>query len=319
MSKQKEINLKWYKRVALELLWGLCFLVSILPRWFRYYLLQPFVAGLLKLVGYRRAVITTNLQKSFPEKTEEDIRKIRCNYYNTLAEIIVDTISLAGVTEKRQSEFIIWENRDEVLQKTEGRDWIAMAAHYGCWEYFPMWCWQDKKRNFVSVYHPLHSAVFECFYSRLRNFSENVHQIPMNEAMRYYLKNRDGERNVVLGLVSDQSPRLTADSYWHRFLNQDTVFNEGAELLARKFHLPIFYAYITRLARGKYAMKLVEIYNGVEKVAPHEINERYIRFLEKQIIDCPELWMWSHKRWKHTPEKQARLFGENAKQKDLKS
>ena len=108
MSKQKEINLKWYKRVALELLWGLCFLVSILPRWFRYYLLQPFVAGLLKLVGYRRAVITTNLQKSFPEKSESEIRKIRCGYYNTLAEVIVDTISLVRVTEKRQSDFIVW-------------------------------------------------------------------------------------------------------------------------------------------------------------------------------------------------------------------
>jgi KDO2-lipid IV(A) lauroyltransferase len=313
VSKQKEINLKWYKRVALELLWALCRLVSVLPRWFHYYLLQPFVAGLLKLVGYRRAVITTNLQKSFPEKSESEIREIRRGYYNTLAEVIVDTISLVRVTEKRQSDFIVWENSDEISQKMKGKDWIAMAAHYGCWEYFPMWCWQDKNSYFVSVYHPLHSEVFECFYRRLRSFSENVCQVPMNEAVRFFLKNRGTGRNIVLGLVSDQSPRLTADSYWHRFLNQDTIFNEGAELLAKKFRLPIYYAYIKRLARGKYSLELVELYNGTDEVAPHEINERYARILEKQINDCPELWMWSHKRWKHTPEKQIRIFGEKCK------
>ncbi len=313
VSKQKGINLKCHKRLALELLWCLCYVVSALPRWFRYYLLQPFVARLLKLVGYRRTVITTNLQKSFPNKSGNEIQKIRRGYYDTLAEVIVDTISLVSAKEKRQSEFLVWENSQEVINKTKGKDWIAMAAHYGCWEYFPMWCWQDKNCNFVSVYHPLHSEVFECFYGRLRSFSENVRQIPMGEAVRFYLKNRGVGRNLVLGLVSDQSPRLTVDSYWHSFLNQDTIFNEGAELLARKFQLPIYYAYIKRLARGKYSLKLIELYNGIDEVAPHEINERYVRILEKQIIDCPELWMWSHRRWKHTPEKQIRIFGEKCK------
>ena len=78
-----------------------------MPRWFRYYLLQPFVAGLLKLVGYRRTVITTNLQKSFPNKSENEIQKIRRGYYDTLAEVIVDTISLVSAKEKRQSEFLV--------------------------------------------------------------------------------------------------------------------------------------------------------------------------------------------------------------------
>jgi KDO2-lipid IV(A) lauroyltransferase len=221
-------------------------------------------------------------------------------------------MALVSASPKRDKEIMVWEDYQEHIEKMKGRDWIAMAAHYGCWEYFPMWCWQDKNSYFVSVYHPLHSEVFECFYRRLRSFSENVCQVPMNEAVRFFLKNRE-KKKMVLGLVSDQSPRLTADSYWHRFLNQDTIFNEGAELLAKKFRLPIYYAYIKRLARGKYSLELVELYNGTDEVVPHEINERYARILEKQIVDCPELWMWSHKRWKHTPEKQIRIFGKKCK------
>jgi KDO2-lipid IV(A) lauroyltransferase len=54
---------------------------------------------------------------------------------------------------------------------------------------------------------------------------------------------------------------------------------------------------------------LEEIYDGKENVAQHEITQRYATRLEQMIREQPELWMWSHKRWKHTPESQERRFG----------
>jgi KDO2-lipid IV(A) lauroyltransferase len=30
-----------------------------------------------------------------------------------------------------------------------------------------------------------------------------------------------------------------------------------------------------------------------------EISERHTRRLEQEIIQKPELWLWSHRRWKH--------------------
>ena len=41
---------------------------------------------------------------------------------------------------------------------------------------------------------------------------------------------------------------------------------------------------------------------GEEEVAEHEITERYVRRLESMIRERPELWMWSHRRWKHKRE-----------------
>ena len=50
------------------------------------------------------------------------------------------------------------------------------------------------------------------------------------------------------------------------------------------------------------------IYDGEEEVAPHEITERYVRRLEQKIREYPDLWMWSHKRWKHkSPADLARM------------
>ena len=48
-----------------------------------------------------------------------------------------------------------------------------------------------------------------------------------------------------------------------------------------------------------------------EKVAQYEITERYKNRLEEMIKECPELWIWSHNRWRHTPEKQAKRFGKS--------
>lgn len=46
-------------------------------------------------------------------------------------------------------------------------------------------------------------------------------------------------------------------------------------------------------------MSFEPIYDGVEEVAEYEITERYVRRLEAMICEHPELWMWSHRRWKH--------------------
>ena len=36
--------------------------------------------------------------------------------------------------------------------------------------------------------------------------------------------------------------------------------------------------------------------------ADYEITDTYARLLEAQIKECPELWLWTHNRWKRTHE-----------------
>ena len=48
-----------------------------------------------------------------------------------------------------------------------------------------------------------------------------------------------------------------------------------------------------------YEAEFKLVYDGVEPVAEHQITERYIALLEAMIRESPELWMWSHRRWKH--------------------
>ena len=309
-----EKGLKWHQKVGLELLWFFSLITSYTPRFFKYYILKPIVAFILRISGYRYKVIKTNLRNSFPHKNEKEINKIARRYYLFLGEVVIDTINLVGASEKRKDYVADWVNSKEMNEKLCGKDWIAVGAHYGCWEYMLLWSRQLQDSKLMGVYHPMESIVFEHFYRRLRNVSDKLLQVPMKQTILYFLRNRKSGYGTVMGLVADQSPTLRPDSHWFKFLNQDTAFHDGAEAMALKFKLPVYFAYSKRIAPGRYQIRFDEIYNGTEEVAPHEITERYVRKLESMILECPELWMWSHKRWKHTPEKQKLRFGKSTLQ-----
>ena len=107
-----------------------------------------------------------------------------------------------------------------------------------------------------------------------------------------------GQR-IGIGLIADQNPPLRPNSHWFRFLNQDTVFFDGIEKMALKFHMPVYFCRQRRLRRGFYELEFVKLYDGEERVEPNEITGRYVRQLEQDIMADPGMWLWSHRRWKH--------------------
>lgn len=295
-------GLTFFQRIGLETLWGSARLFSILPHWFKYYVVEEVIFWILcYVVRYRKAVVKENLRNSFPDKSEKELWVIRRGFYRTLAEVVVDTINLAHKDVRKVRSSLKMNGLDEHRAAVAGRDWIAITAHFGCWEYCSCWGAFEPSQMTVAVYHPLHSKVLEGFYQRLRN-NPNSMATPMNDSLRFYLRNRekgiDGKR-LVMGLIADQNPPLRPSSRWFRFLNQDTVFFDGGEKLALRCKLPMYFVKMERLGRGSYQMTFQQIYDGVEPVEEYEITERYIRHLEAMIVEHPELWMWSHRRWKH--------------------
>ncbi len=298
----KRTDLNLMQRIGLETLWLCAYVFSVLPRWFKYYVVENLFYFLLYYgIRYRMSVVKTNLRNSFPEKSERELAGIRRRFYRTLAEIFVDTLDLAHLTPAKGRAALKVKGLEEHLKRVEGRDWIAMTAHYGCWEYCSFWGLYAPTQIVVAVYHPLRSRVMEALYQRLRN-GDYATTVSMKESLRFYLRNRDKGihgKNLVMGLIADQNPPRRPDSHRFRFLNQETIFFDGGEKLALRCHLPVYFVKMDRLSRGRYEMSFEPIYDGEEEVAENEITERYVRLLESEIRRRPELWIWSHRRWKH--------------------
>jgi KDO2-lipid IV(A) lauroyltransferase len=83
------------------------------------------------------------------------------------------------------------------------------------------------------------------------------------------------------------------------FLNQDTPVFLGTEGLSKKLEYPIVYISISRPKRGYYKMKAEVLISDPANTSYGEITEKHTRRLEADIKDSPDIWLWTHRRWKH--------------------
>ena len=86
--KRTELNL--LQRLWLETLWLGARVFAVMPYWFKYYVVENVLFGLLYYcLRYRMKVVKTNLRNSFPEKSRQELAVIRRKFYRTLSEIFV--------------------------------------------------------------------------------------------------------------------------------------------------------------------------------------------------------------------------------------
>lgn len=303
MIKLSDLNL--LQRIWLEVLWASVWLFSVLPYWVKFYLFEPLFYFLLyRVLHYRRKVILENLRNSFPEKRDEELEPIIRGFYHNLAEVFIGTFNMAHMPDKKIRRYYKMTNLDEVYSHAEGRDIIVAFAHQGLWELGCFFAMENPKYEAIGVYHQLRSKVLDLFYQRLRSTPYST-PVQKKESMMFYLRHRDEGvrgRRIAFGLIADQNPPLRPDAHWYTFLSQPTVFFDGPEQLALRYHLPIFFGDMQRVGKGRYEMRFELLYDGDEKLDKHVITERYVRRLERMILERPDLWMWSHRRWKHKPQ-----------------
>ncbi len=102
-------------------------------------------------------------------------------------------------------------------------------------------------------------------------------------------------------MAADQSPskRLLPKALWIDFLGIKTPFLQGPEKHARINNYPVVYVDINQKKRGYYELFLTVLTDKPISLKEGELTKLYAKKLEQNIINKPECWLWSHKRWKH--------------------
>src|SRR5690606_39086922 len=124
--------------------------------------------------------------------------------------------------------------------------------------------------------------------------------VPMKSTLRKILAYQDKLHTSVF--LGDQTPTRNASDYFIDFLNQPTLVFKGIEKIAQKTNFPVVYCHIDRVKRGYYQAKFTTLVEQPKLTMENEITLLHNKFLEEIIKEKPELWLWSHKRWKHKPE-----------------
>ncbi len=274
------------------------YLISLLP-FPLLYLFSDFIYFLLYHVfGYRKKVVYTNLRNSFPDKSEAEIKSIQKKFYSYLCDLTLETFKTLTISKAEANKRCYMSPESvEVFNRfyRENKSVIIVMGHFGNWEWAGNTFSLNCKHQLYVIYHPLTNKYFDGLIYRMRTrFGTKL--IPMRETYKDMVKHKD-ELNAT-AFIADQTPSPD-NAYWTRFLNQDTPVFRGTEMIARKVNYPVIYASVKRVRRGYYELAVETLFEDPRATKDGEISEAHTRKLEQEIMAQPEIWLWSHKRWKH--------------------
>ena len=99
-------------------------------------------------------------------------------------------------------------------------------------------------------------------------------------------------------LAADQNPGNPDNAYWVNFFNKPTPFVKGPEKAARKKACPVVFAFTKKIKRGHYHTNYILITEDASQLKEGELTKSYAEALTQSIKEQPEMWLWSHRRWK---------------------
>lgn len=252
---------------------------------------------LYRIVGYRKAVVRGNLQRSFPEKSEAELLVIEKKFYSHFVDLVVESLKNFTISSDECQRRMRSVN-PELLNRLydEGRPVTIAGAHYNNWELWALGAATPLKHPLKGIYKRLSNKFFD------EKMRESRGRFGMQLVSTQEVKNHideiyKGPSAVVY--ASDQSPGNPKSAYWMTFLNQDTACFFGPERHAKMFNTAVVYGHQSKIKRGFYEVEYKVIFEHPGETEYGEITEKLGRLVEEKIIEQPEYWLWTHKRWKH--------------------
>ena len=251
------------------------------------------------IVRYRKDVIGENLRNAFPGKPEKELRRIRKLYYRHLSVLFFEALHLLKIKPADASQWLELENFDLVQRYIDdNRDIALTTGHYGNWEMLPLLQPLVDAQG-LAVYKPVHNEAMNTFMKSLRE-RYGAKAVPMRMIIRYLSEYRRNNIRTFTLYIIDQTPHRDEIEYCLRFLNRPAAVFLGPEKIARKWNHVVLYAGMERQGFARYKIKFHLVTDEPDKLPPYEITKRYTRLLEKDILEAPQYWLWSHRRWKYS-------------------
>jgi KDO2-lipid IV(A) lauroyltransferase len=161
---------------------------------------------------------------------------------------------------------------------------------------------------FLGVYQPITNKFFNELFKKIRSRNGTV-LIPANDFKNNFLPHND--KQYVLALVADQNPGNPAKAWWVNFFGKAAPFVMGPENAARQRDTAVLFANFYKVKRGLYSFSVEKFTDNPADLAPGELTQRYIKYIEDKTRERPANYLWSHRRWKHQykPEYANQVLG----------
>jgi Kdo2-lipid IVA lauroyltransferase/acyltransferase len=247
------------------------------------------------VIGYRRKVVHGNLAIAFPQKTEAERKRIARRFYRNFTDNFIETIKLlsadtAYINKHFTADYSVFE---QVRQ--QGTKCQIHTGHNFNWELANLAIAANIGQKLLTVYMPIESRVFERLFLKIRTVTGSA-LLPATKIRSAILPWRHTQ--YVLGLVADQSPADPRNAYWVEFFGRPTPFLRAPENGARVANLPVIFCYFIKKKRGYYKGFFELGETNPSAMPKGQLTKKYAAYLEHSIRQYPDMYLWSHRRWK---------------------
>lgn len=253
---------------------------------------------LYHVIQYRKKIVRVNLKSAFPELSFSERKKIEQEFYHHFCDVFFETLKALTISKKniyKRFKIINPEILEEFYQ--EDKSIILYTAHLGNWEWLSFIPHYTRYKT-STFYQPLSNKYMDTFMHKIRS-QFGTQCIPSNSGYKELLKLKLKNTPSLNCIIGDQSPKRNSLRYKTTFMNQETEFMVGGDRIAAKLNYAVLYPEIIKTKRGHYELTL-KVIEGDPKIEDNnKMLQTYINLLEKNIMEDPALWLWSHKRWKN--------------------
>lgn len=286
------------------------FWARILPLGVSFWVARRIGSGVFYLTPRRRIAIK-NLRMAYgAEKSPEELFEIAKRSSQNLAMSAIEMLRIPEMTRGDVERRFIIEGRENFEPHlAQGKGVIFLTGHFGSWELlnivsglvgYPMLALARVQK------HPRSDAYLNGL--RRSKGTQVVHKgMPVREILRALKK---GE---IVGILSDQDGgrqgRLVD------FFGRLSSTPAGAAIFSMRTGAPIFPSFIIREKNMRYRIvieKPIPIPDA--SLAPEDAQRRILQSfagaLEGHVRRHPEQWLWAHRRWKSSPDRQVLILSD---------
>jgi len=258
----------------------------------------------------RRSIAYANLKAAFPEKGFCEIKRLVRRHYQRLGMSVVELLRLPRDVKKYTTRYVQIDNFERI-EEAQGKQKgvILLTGHFGNWELSSIAAAAKGKE--ISVF------AREQKYARLNRLLNRYRQLTGCKVITKGFSVRDVIRilkdNGIIGMLFDQD--AGPNGVFVDFMGRPASTARGVVDFAMKLKSVILPCFIRRTKNLRYHLAEInepfELIDTGNKDEDIKINlERLSKVLEDYITRFPEEWLWSHKRWKSTPERRILILSD---------
>ncbi len=280
----------WLTWLGLGCLW----LLVQLPWQVQMWLGKQLGLLLFKTLKRRRYICCVNLELAFPELSHEQRAKLSRKHFISMGQGLFETAMSWWGNEKRLSELAFLEGLEHLKNAHQQGGVILLSAHFTSLElggrllapYLPLHV----------VYRPHQNPVIEQQVAKIRS-------------KRYgQAISRDQIRSMVQSLKQGFPVWYAQDQHFDQksslfipFFGIDAATNTATSRLASLGRAKVIPFFTVRQANG-YLLRFLPALEDFPSESVHTDTARINQIIEQQVREFPEQYLWTHRRFKTSPD-----------------